>query len=282
MLSHANPDVNLVIDSVYRSDWGRAVATLIRLVGDFDVAEEAAQEAFMAAVNQWQATSVPEYPRTWIIQTARYKANDRLRLIFTCCHPALALEAQVALTLRMLGGIETDEIARAFLVPTPTMARRLVRAKRKMRAVGIPYTVPDTNNMPARLDAVRTVIYLVCNEGYVATRGEPLVRVDLCAEAIRLGRLVKTLMAPQPPAEVTGLIAACDERDPPAASPRRASAAWLGQRHCVSAICLYAAAGKAPESCGGLPVSKIPRDLEAGAPVSIVMRVPDSIGFRGS
>jgi len=128
-------------------------------------------------------------------------------LIFTCCHPALAPEAQVALTLRTLGGLETDEIARAFLVPATTMAQRLVRAKRKIRDAGIPYKVPDTNELPARLDAVLTVIYLVFNEGYVATRGEPLLRTDLCNEAIRLGRLVRMLMAPQPPAEVTGLVA---------------------------------------------------------------------------
>src|SRR6266851_726975 len=236
------PNANAVIDAVYRSDWGGIVATLIRLVGDFDVAEEAAQEAFAAAVDQWRASGVPESPRAWIIKTARHKAidrirrrtrleeklksyayemspttkdpdldtseipDDRLRLIFTCCHPALAPEAQVALTLRMLGGLETDEIARAFRVPVSTMAQRLVRAKRKIRDAGIPYTVPDTNDMPERVDAVLTAIYLIFNEGYASTRGEPLVRTDLCAEAIRLGRLVRMLMAP-PPAEATALVA---------------------------------------------------------------------------
>jgi RNA polymerase sigma-70 factor (ECF subfamily) len=236
-------NTHAAVDSVYRSDWGRIVATLIRLTGDFDVAEEAAQEAFTAAVDQWPTIGVPDSPPAWILQTARHKAidrmrrqarleeklksnvaivqpqtaeppdydieeipDDRLRLIFTCCHPALAHEAQVALTLRMLGGLENDEIARAFLVPDATMAQRLVRAKRKIRDARIPYSVPDTNDMPERLDAVLTVIYLIFNEGYTATRGEALVRTELCADAIRLGRLVRALMAPQPPGEVTGLV----------------------------------------------------------------------------
>ena len=240
MLSEANA----AIDHVYRTDWGRIVATLIRFVGDFDVAEEAVQEAFAAAVDQWPISGVPDVPRAWIIQTARHKAidrirhrtrsqekldsyaasgliptveepnydtreipDDRLRLIFTCCHPALAHEAQVALTLRMLGGLETDEIARAFLVPGATMAQRLVRAKRMIRDAGIPYSVPETNVMPERIEAVLTVIYLIFNEGYAATRGDQLVRADLCAEAIRLGRLVRVLMSPRPPSEATGLVA---------------------------------------------------------------------------
>jgi RNA polymerase sigma-70 factor (ECF subfamily) len=234
-----NPDQ--AVEALYGSDWSRIVATLIRLVGDFEVAEEAVQEAFAAAVDQWRAAGVPEYPRAWIIQTARHKAidvirrrarfqekiqdlsgmiptvaepdydtdeipDDRLRLIFTCCHPALASESQVALTLRTLGGLETDEIARAFLVAPSTMAQRLVRAKSKIRDARIPYSVPGSNDLPERLSAVLTVIYLVFNEGYASTRGGSLVRTDLCAEAIRLGRLVRSLMSPAP-AEVTGLLA---------------------------------------------------------------------------
>jgi RNA polymerase sigma-70 factor (ECF subfamily) len=234
----SGPDA--VVDELWRSDWGRILATLIRLVGDFQVAEDAVQEAFTAAVDQWRTSGVPESPRAWIIQTARHKAidqirrrarfeeqlesyaesvpspvapaepeipDDRLRLIFTCCHPALSTEAQVALTLRTLGGLETDQIARAFLVPEATMAQRLVRAKRKIRDARIPYAVPDASELPERLDAVLTVIYLVFNEGYAATRGETLARTDLCAEAIRLGHLIRTLMSPRPQAEATGLVA---------------------------------------------------------------------------
>ncbi len=236
-------NVNASIDAVYRADWGRIVATLIRSFGDFDVAEEAAQEAFAVAVDQWSTDGIPDSPAAWIIQIAKHKAidrlrrrmrfqekvesyahdlpttteqpeletgeipDDRLRLIFTCCHPALAPEAQVALTLRTLCGLETDEIARAFLVPATTMAQRLVRAKRKIRDAGIPYKVPETGDMVARIDAVLTVIYLIFNEGYASTHGEPLVRADLCTEAIRLARIIRMLMAPYPPEEATGLLA---------------------------------------------------------------------------
>ncbi len=157
-------------------------------------------ESYAASASSQTVFDEPDYDTNEI-------PDDRLRLIFTCCHPALALEAQIALTLRTLGGLETDEIARAFLVPTATMAQRLVRAKRKIRDAGIPYAVPGTNDMPERLEAVLTVIYLIFNEGYASTRGGPHVRTDLCQEAIRLGRLVRTLTSPQPPPEVAGLVA---------------------------------------------------------------------------
>jgi RNA polymerase sigma-70 factor, ECF subfamily len=230
------------IEQVYRADYGRILARLIYLLGDFELAEEGAAEAFSAALEQWRRDGVPDNPRAWVIATARNKAIDRLRrrasfdsrrdellrsveermaaaepqddgavpderlrLIFTCCHPALALEAQVALSLRTLCGLSTEQIGRAFLVPASTMAQRLVRAQRKIRTAGIPYEVPSSERLAERLDAVRAVIYLVFNEGYAATAGDPLVRKDLCAEAIRLGRVLSELMPSD--AETAGLLA---------------------------------------------------------------------------
>ena len=234
--------IDAVISGVYRADWGRILATVIRFTGDFNIAEEATQEAFEAAVGRWRDDGIPEHPRAWLIQTARNMAidrirrkrvlagkletyaadldeatreptgsldipDDRLRLIFTCCHPSLALEAQVALTLRTLVGLETEEIARAFVVPPTTMAQRLVRAKRKIADAGIPYVVPETSEMPERLDAVLTVLYLVFTEGYAATRGASMLRTDLSAESIRLARVVRALTSPNPPPEVSGILA---------------------------------------------------------------------------
>ncbi|MGW2719948.1 RNA polymerase sigma factor [Streptomyces sp. NPDC001492] len=238
------PDAEEAVAAAFRAEWGQVVATLIRVTGDWDLAEECAQDAFAQALDRWRRDGVPRRPGAWLTTTARNRAldvlrreavgaaklreaavlardegpydpdhdgddsgvqDDRLRLIFTCCHPALAIEARVALTLRTLAGLTTPEIARAFLVPEATMAQRLVRAKKKIRNAGIPYRVPPAHLLPERTTGVLGVLYLLFNEGYAATTGGDLVRTDLCAEAIRLARVLARLMPDEP--ETLGLLA---------------------------------------------------------------------------
>ena len=238
------PDVEGAVAAAFREEWGQVVATLIRVTGDWDLAEECAQDAFAQALDRWRRDGIPRRPGAWLTTTARNRALDvlrrkavgaaklrevavlgrdegpydpeydgddsgvedeRLRLVFTCCHPALPIEARVALTLRTLAGLTTAEIARAFLVPEATMAQRLVRAKKKIRNAGIPYRVPPAHLLPERTTGVLGVVYLLFNEGYAATSGAELVRTNLCAEAIRLARVLARLMPDEP--EVLGLLA---------------------------------------------------------------------------
>ncbi|MFF5302277.1 RNA polymerase sigma factor [Streptomyces sp. NPDC013161] len=238
------PDVEGAVAAAFREEWGQVVATLIRVTGDWDLAEECAQDAFAQALDRWRRDGIPRRPGAWLTTTARNRAldvlrreavgaaklrevavlgrdegpydpeydgddsgveDDRLRLVFTCCHPALPIEARVALTLRTLAGLTTPEIARAFLVPEATMAQRLVRAKKKIRNAGIPYRVPPAHLLPERTTGVLGVVYLLFNEGYAATSGAELVRTNLCAEAIRLARVLARLMPDEP--EVLGLLA---------------------------------------------------------------------------
>jgi RNA polymerase sigma-70 factor (ECF subfamily) len=240
-VTDATTRTRALIDDLYRSDSRRVLATLVRLLGDLDSAEEALHDAFVAAMEQWPRDGVPSNPRAWLVSAGRFRAidqrrrravldrsrafieteaaahttsqapvdeselmDDRLRLIFTCCHPALSVDAQVALTLRTVAGLTTEEIARAFLIPAPTLAQRIVRAKGKIRDARIPYEVPERSALPERVDSVLAVLYLVFNEGYSATQGEDVVRADLCAEAIRLTRLLGELL---PDPEVDGLLA---------------------------------------------------------------------------